>query len=105
MFQSCLNPASNKRREIILPRWPLILRTDTIKPVIGSAEVASRIPNDRNVEILQRGEDILSKAILVGQRVTGVIDAAVDAPAHVPIEKQLVLVQLLMGVSNPAEYS
>ena len=74
----------------ILPRGSLVLRTNTIKPVIGSAEVSSRIPNNRNVELFQRAHDVLSETILVGQRVTGVIDAAVDASAHVPIEKELV---------------
>lgn len=57
--------------------------------MIGSTEIASRIPNNRNVEVFQRTHDVLSEPILVGERVTRVVDTAVDAPAHVPIEKEL----------------
>jgi hypothetical protein len=67
--------------------------------VIGSTEVASGIPDDRDIEFLQCTEDILSEAILVRQRVTGVIDAAVDASAHVSSKK------ILVHCSVPAEYS
>lgn len=73
---------------IILPGGTLVLRTDTIEPVISSAEVAARITNDGNIEVFQRAENVLAEAVLVGEWVTGVIDAAVDASAHVPIENE-----------------
>ena len=95
----------HQRHGIVLPRGALVLGTDTIEPVVGSAEVASRIPNDGDVEVFQGSEDVLPEAILVGQRVTGVVDAAVDASAHVPIEKPLVHVQLMMRALHPTEYS
>jgi hypothetical protein len=88
---------------IILPGGTLVLRTDTIEPVISSAEVAARIPNDGNIEVFQRAENVLAEAVLVGEWITGVIDAAIDASAHVPIENGLVPCSILRRVLNRAK--
>lgn len=90
---------------IILPRGPLVLRTDTIEPVIGSAEVAAGITNDGNIEVFQCAENVLAEAVLVGEWVTRVIDTAVDASAHVPIESGLVCCSMIKGSTIPTGYS
>lgn len=73
--------------------------------MISSAEVAAGITNDGNIEVFQRTENVLAEAVLVGEWVTRVIDAAVDASAHVPIENELVQCPMAKGIAIPAEYS
>lgn len=52
--------------------------------MIGRAEVPAGVSDDRDVEVLQGLEDILTEAILIGEGVPRVIDTSVDASAHMP---------------------
>jgi len=52
--------------------------------MIRSDKVTTGISHNRAVELLHGLDDILSETILVGERVAGIVDAAVDAATHVP---------------------
>jgi hypothetical protein len=67
-----------------LPRGSLILRANTIEPVIGRAEVPAGIPDDRDVEVFQGLEDIFTEAIVIGEGVPRIIDSSVYTSAHMP---------------------
>lgn len=52
--------------------------------MIRSDKVTTRISHNGAVEFLHGLDDIFAETILVGEGVAGVVDAAVDAAAHVP---------------------
>jgi len=47
-------------------------------------KVSARIPHYRHIEFLESFNDVLAEASLIGERVAGIVNAAVDAAAHVP---------------------
>lgn len=49
-----------------IPGWSLILGANTVEPVVSRAEVTAGIPNDGDVEPLQRLQNIRAEAILIG---------------------------------------
>lgn len=67
-----------------LPLWSVLFGSNTIKPMVCCYEVAARIPHYRHIEFLESFNDVLAEASLIGKRVAGVVNAAVDAAAHVP---------------------
>lgn len=67
-----------------LPLWPILLGPDAIQPMIRSDKVAARVSDYGNIQIFHGVDYVGSEAIRVGQLVAGVVDAAVDAAAHVP---------------------
>jgi hypothetical protein len=69
------------------PSRSLLPRPNTIKPMIRSNKVTTRISHNRTVELLEGLNDILSETILVRQGISGVVDAAVDAATHVPVPR------------------
>lgn len=78
-FRSC---SPSKLR----PLGTLVLRSNTVDPVVGSDKVASRVAHHWNIELFERINNIFSETILVNQvlvRVLGVIKAAVNASSHV----------------------
>ena len=66
------------------PCWSLVFGANTIEPVVSCAKVTAGIPNDGDVEPLQRLQNIRAEAILIGQWVARIINAAIDAASHVP---------------------
>lgn len=48
------------------PGWSLILGANTVEPVVSRAEVTAGIPNDGDVEPLQRLQNIRAEAIFIG---------------------------------------
>lgn len=52
--------------------------------MVSGDEVAAGVADDGDVEVLESVDDIGAEAVGVGQGVSGIIDAAVDAAAHVP---------------------
>jgi len=58
---------------------PIIDGTDAVFPIIGGDGVAARIADDRESELLDEIEHVATKAALVGGRVAGLVDAAIDA--------------------------
>lgn len=65
------------------PLGSILTRPDAILPVVRRHKVASRIPDHGDVELTQGGEDVLPETVLVGERTPGLINASVDATAHV----------------------
>lgn len=59
--------------------------------MIRSNKVTTWISHNRAVELLEGLNDILSETILIGQGISGVVDAAVDAATHVPVIRQGVI--------------
>ena len=53
--------------------------------MIRRHKVTTGVTDDRDVQIPQSFEDILPEPVLIGQGVTWVVDAAIDAAAHVPV--------------------
>ena len=64
------------------PGGTLIARTDAILPVVAGAEIAARPPENRDLEIADRLQDVLAKSVLVGERAALLEDAAVDHAAE-----------------------
>lgn len=52
--------------------------------MVRGAKVAAGVPHDGDVELLHGLDDVLAEAALVGEGVARIVDAAVDASAHVP---------------------
>jgi hypothetical protein len=52
--------------------------------VVGSTEITTGIPNNRDVEVLQRLQYILSETILIGKWTSRLVDASIDASTHMP---------------------
>ena len=50
---------------------------------VAGDEVAAGVADHRGAELLGQVEDVLAEAVLVGRRVARLVDAGVDAPAHV----------------------
>ena len=69
-------------KHIYSPPRSMLLRSNPIEPMIGSDEISSWIPYDRNFEFLQCFQGILSEAILVRERTTWLIYTTVDGAAH-----------------------
>jgi len=67
------------------PDRPPVLGSDTIQPVISGHEVASRISNNRTVQLLERFDHVFPESILIRQWVTRIVEATVDTAAHVSI--------------------
>ena len=57
--------------------------------MISRAEVPAGVSDNRDVELLQRLKDIFPEPIFIRERVSGVIDAAVNASTHVPISESM----------------
>jgi hypothetical protein len=60
----------------------LLLGANAVKPIIAAEEVAARVAHDGVLLFAQRGQHISAQAVFVGQRGGGVIDAFIDAAAH-----------------------
>ena len=65
------------------PHRPLLLRSDAVLPVVAGQEVAARIAHDRRPELARQRQHVAAKSVRVGRRMAGLVDAAVDAAAHV----------------------
>jgi hypothetical protein len=68
----------------VLPSRPVLPRTNTIQPMVGSDKITTWIPYDRYIKIFECIDNIFAEAVLVGKRVARVVNAAVDASSHVP---------------------
>jgi hypothetical protein len=62
-------------------------RADAVLPSIAGHEITARIPNKRDAELVHQLEHVAPEAVLVGKRMVGLVDAAVDAPAQVLDER------------------
>lgn len=68
-------------------RGPLRPRPDPVRPVVRRAEVAPRVPHHGDVELPQRREHVPPEPCLrVRGRVPRLVEPAVDAAAHVPLD-------------------
>lgn len=59
------------------------LGADAVQPVVAAEKITARIAHDGEIEFLQRGQDIAAQAVRVGVRGSRLVDAAIDAAAHV----------------------
>jgi hypothetical protein len=73
-----------RKRVYDLPLWSVLFWSNTVEPMVCGYEVSARIPHYRHIEFLERFNDVFAETSLIGQRVAGVVNAAVDATAHVP---------------------
>ena len=64
-------------------RGPVGLGADPVLPAVVGDEVAPGVAHDRDPELADEVGDVGAEAQLVGRRVTRLVDAGVDAPAHV----------------------
>ena len=62
---------------------PLLFRSDAIGPVVAADEVAAGPAQDRHPQVAGGLQDILAEPVLVAQRRTFLIDAAVDTASQV----------------------
>src|SRR5688572_1380282 len=69
-------------REFAAARAP-VARADAVAPVVVADEVPAGVPQDGEVQVLQRGQHVLAVAALVGMGGGVVIYALINAPAHV----------------------
>ncbi|MDR6168452.1 hypothetical protein QE367_002656 [Microbacterium paludicola] len=61
--------------------------TDAVLPVVARDEVAAGIADHGGAQLLHEREDVATEAAFVGLRVTRLVDAGVDATAHVLDER------------------
>ena len=61
----------------------LLFGADAVEPVVAAEEVAAGVADDRVRLVAQGVEHVVAEALLIGQRRLGIIDALVDAAAHV----------------------
>jgi hypothetical protein len=54
-------------REIcgVVPPWPFLSRTNTIKPMVRCNKVTTRVSHDRYVEVFESIDNILAETVLV----------------------------------------
>ena len=62
-------------------------RPDAVLPVVGGDEVAARVAHDGHAELARQLEHVAAEAVLVGGRMAGLVDPAVDGAAHVLDER------------------
>ena len=60
---------------------------DAVLPAVAGDEVAAGVAHDGHAQLARQLEDVAAEAVLVGRRVAGLVDARVDAPAHVLDER------------------
>lgn len=66
------------------PHWAILPGTDAVEPVVGCDKITTWIPHNGTIELFERFNYIAAKTILIRERVSRVIDAAVDTATHVP---------------------
>jgi hypothetical protein len=70
----------------------MLTRPDAVQPVIGGTKIAARVAEARNREWFESRYDIRAEAIRVNQVFVGVrrvVDATIDAAAHVLCEARV----------------
>ncbi len=65
----------------------IFLRPYAIEPVVSGNKISSRIPNDRNSQLSDFVEDVLTKSAGVGELRPGFVDALVNGAAQVLKER------------------
>jgi hypothetical protein len=65
------------------PPWPVARRTDAVLPAVAGDEVAAGVPHDADAQLADQVEHVRAEAAGVGERMVRLVDAAVDAAAHV----------------------
>ena len=63
--------------------WSIFPRPNSILPVISSNEIAAWVADHRDIEFSKSIENVCSIAVLVGEGTFRVVDASIDATAHV----------------------
>ena len=58
---------------------PLIDRTDAVFPVIAGDEIAAGVTHDRRTKLLHQREYVLPKSFGIGGRMSGLVDATINA--------------------------
>src|SRR6185369_7816664 len=64
------------------PGGTILDRADAVLPVVPGDEIAARVAHDRRRELTHQREHVFAKASPVRLRVTGFVDAAIDAAAE-----------------------
>ena len=59
------------------------LGPDAVLPVVGGDEVAARIADEAHAHLTHELEHVAAEAVGVGGRMAGLVDPAIDRPAHV----------------------
>ena len=67
----------------VAPRRPLLARADAVLPAVAAEEVAAGVAHAAEVELAQGRQHVAAQALLVGARRAGVVNAAINAAAHV----------------------
>ena len=58
---------------------PLVDRTDAVFPVIAGDEISAGVTHDRRTKLLHQREYVLPKSFGIGGRMSGLVDAAINA--------------------------
>src|SRR5690606_37963929 len=61
----------------------LLARSDTVLPAVARDEVAARVPDGADAELLHELDDVGTEPVFVGCRVAGLVEPVVDAAAEV----------------------
>jgi hypothetical protein len=97
-----------RRPSQIEPPRPRRDRPHPIPPVVPGDKVAAGIADERHAQLAHQIEDIPAKPLLVGGRVLGFVDAAVNAPAQMlderPIQAGIDLADTKILVENDARF-
>src|SRR5688572_6817649 len=64
------------------PDRTLLLRANTITPVVAGHEVSTRPAHDGDAELLRQFQHVPAKSVFVRRRVAGLVDAAVHAASE-----------------------
>ena len=67
----------------VTPHRSLIDRADTVLPAVTGDEVPSGIAHEGHAQLADEIQHVAPEAVLIGRRVSGFVDARVDAAAHV----------------------
>ena len=68
---------------IVEARRPLVARPDAVDPVIVGDEIAAGIADQGELQVADEIENVAAEPLLVGRRVTGFVNAAINGPAEV----------------------
>src|SRR5690606_23350958 len=60
----------------------LLLRADTVQPVVIGDEIAAGIAHQRRLQVPHERHHVAAEAVLVRRLVAGLVDAAIDGPAE-----------------------
>src|SRR5205807_1994204 len=66
----------------LYPPWALVLRPDSVRPVVAADEVAAGPAQNRNAQVTRRVQDVFAEPVLVAQPRTFFVHTTIDAASE-----------------------